>query len=173
MRCPHQFQYRGDNDQTIVVTVFQGPEGVSVANSPADPLHDQLEGDASSVHHPSHCYMVRNCLDLGCLSKSKQTSRSHHRGLHHWWSTVQHVSTGPLGLHDSCGWVHSCHIIIISWDTLQEMYSNFISNDNISLSKSTRNFSLCVCILHSFGSKNIEEWWKLKSFICELMLFWA
>lgn len=67
----------------IMFLFFQGPEGVPVTNSPADSLHDQLEGDASSVHHPSYCYMVRSGLDLGCLSESKQASRSHHRGHHH------------------------------------------------------------------------------------------
>lgn len=103
---PCNFQYGSGKDTVIVVIVFQGPQGVPVTYSPTDPLHDQLESVTSTVCHPADCVMVRNSLDRRCLSESKQTSRSHQCGLHHWWASVQHVSAGPLGLHDSCGWVN-------------------------------------------------------------------
>ncbi len=67
----------------VVVTVFQGSQGVPVTYSPTDPLHDQLESVTSSVCHPANCVMVRYCLDSRCLSEFKQTPRSHQCGLHH------------------------------------------------------------------------------------------
>lgn len=96
---------------TIYFTMFsdraslvppQGAEGVSVPNSPEDPLYDQLPSVAPAGYHPAHRLLVPGGLDICCLSEPRQEVGSHRCGLHARWAAVQHVSAGSLGLHDGC-----------------------------------------------------------------------
>ena len=83
----------------------QGPEGVPVAHGAARPVHDQLAGAASAGHHHAGGLLVPGGLDLRRVPAPGPPGGPHPRGLHPRPAAVQHVSDGPLGLHDGRRWV--------------------------------------------------------------------
>lgn len=83
-------------------SLSQGAEGVPVPHGPEDALHDQLAGPAAAGGDSAGGALVPGGLDLRRVPEPRaesgpDRSRTHPRG-----AAVQHVSAGPMGLHDGC-----------------------------------------------------------------------
>lgn len=80
----------------------QGVEGVPIPHGPEDALHDQLAGSAAAGGDSAGGAVVPGGLDVRRVPDPRAESgpdlhRPHPRG-----AAVQHVSAGPMGLHDVC-----------------------------------------------------------------------
>lgn len=82
---------------------FQGAKGVPVPHRPEDALHDQLAGAAATAGHSAGGAVVPGGLDRRRVPEPRAESGPDCSGTHPRKAAVQHVSAGPLGLHDGCG----------------------------------------------------------------------
>lgn len=78
----------------------QGVKSVPVPHGPEDTLHDQLAGPAAAASHSAGGAVVPGGLDVLRVPESGAESGSHRCGSHSRGAAVQHVSAGPMGLHD-------------------------------------------------------------------------
>lgn len=80
----------------------QGAEGVPVPDGPEDALHDQLARPAAACRHPAGGALVPGGLDVSRVSEPRAEPGTDRSRTHPRRTAVQHVSAGPMGLHDGC-----------------------------------------------------------------------
>lgn len=92
------------NIQAIAVLLLaplsQGPDGLPVPHGPEDTIYDELAGPAAAGSDSFGGAVVPVGLDLSRVPESRAEPCSYHSGPHARRTAVQHVSAGPMGLHD-------------------------------------------------------------------------
>lgn len=78
----------------------QSINGLPVTHGPEDAIYDQLAGSAAVGSDSLGGALVSGGLDLGCVPEPASEPSSYHDGPDPRRPAVQHVSAGPMGLHD-------------------------------------------------------------------------
>lgn len=92
------------------VFLFQGFEGVSFTNSPADSIYDWRKGHEDASSNAPGSILVSCWLDFVCLPEFGEADFPYWPRANIWSPHLQYVPHWALGLHDSSWYVVSCFV---------------------------------------------------------------